>query len=96
MLDHSKLAFGYMISCHKICEDIGLTRILKESMPNELTNEVIAVASFMLTPTNGGLSAMEDFTSKHMCFNNTLINSQRLSDLYVQINDELRNSFFIK
>lgn len=86
-------AFGYGLACHKLAKDFKIKPILDNVFGPKIANAIIAAASY-LAKAHGGLSGMEYFTSKHMLFTDSVLSSQRLSDLYREITSELRDSFF--
>ena len=59
-----------------------------------MANKILAVASFFAAGAPGGLSNIDHFTDKHMCFTDSVISSQALSQLYRSISLVECNDFF--
>ena len=87
-------SFGYTLACHAIARECGLDSMLKNSFGESMANKILAAAAFFAAGTPGGLSNIDHFTSKHMCFTNKPITSQRLSELYLDLTPIMGNDFF--
>lgn len=82
--DHS-IAFGYTLACHSVARELQLDKLLEESFNRKLANKILAVSAFLAAGAPSGLSNIEDFSRKHMCFTDCVITSQVLSELYSDI-----------
>ena len=87
-------SFGYTVACHALARECGLDAMIKNSFDESMANKILAVAAFFAAGAPGGLSNIDHFTGKHMCFTNAPITSQRLSELYNDITPITCNDFF--
>ena len=87
------IGFGYMLACHKIVKELKLDELLKDAFGN-LANSIIAVGAFFAAGAPGGLTNIDHFTKKNMCFTSKIINSDDLSDLYSDLHQSMRDEFF--
>ena len=87
-------AFGYSIACHSLAREHSLDQILINSFGDSLANEILAVGAFFGAGAPGGLTNIDHFTDKHMCFTDGVITSQGLSQLYREITTAQCNDFF--
>lgn len=91
---NDNLAFGYTIACHAIAKELNLYKMLESSFGEKITNKIMAVASFFAAGAPGGLTNIDHYTNKHMCFIDKTLSSQELSELYRDINSSDYNDFF--
>ena len=87
------IGFGYMLACHKIVKDLKLDELLKDAFGN-LATSIIAVGSFFAAGAPGGLTNIDHFTKKNMCFTSKIISSDDLCDLYSNLHQSMRDDFF--
>lgn len=87
-------AFGYTIACHSLAREHSLDQILRNSFGDALANKILAVGAFFGAGAPGGLTNIDHFTDKHMCFTDGVITSQGLSQLYREITTAECNDFF--
>ena len=92
---NSPLAFGYMMACLSIVRELGLDKMLEDSF-GSLAMPIITAASFFAAGAPGGLTNIDHFTEKNMCFTSKVMTSSDLSELYSNLNAPLRNDFFRK
>lgn len=93
--DGSSMAFGYMLACWSVVKELGLDQMLGDCF-GSLKNSIIAAASFFAAGAPGGLSNIDHFTRKNMCFIPHVIDAAGLSELYGELNEPMRNDFFRK
>ena len=89
------VGFGYMIACWKIIKELHLDTLLEDCF-GSLSRSIIAVSSFLAAGAPGGLSNIDHFTRKNMCFTSGVIDSEGLSELYGNICYPMRQEFFRK
>ena len=87
-------AFGYTIACHSLAREHSLDQILINSFGDAIANKILAVGAFFGAGAPGGLTNIDHFTYKHMCFTDGVIASQGLSQLYQEITTAQCNDFF--
>lgn len=87
-------SFGYTLACHSIAKEYSLDVMLRNAFGESMANKILAVASFFAAGAPGGLSNIDHFTDKHMCFTDSVISSQALSQLYRSISLVECNDFF--
>lgn len=92
--DDERLGFGFMIACYSIAKENGLIDILENEFGHTLANKIMAIASFFAAGSPGGMSNIDHFTNKNMCFTDHIITSQNLSNIYQSISNYHRNNFF--
>ena len=90
----NEAAFGYSIACHSLAREHSLDQILINSFGDSLANKILAVGAFFGAGAPGGLTNIDHFTDKHMCFTDGVITSQGLSHLYREITTAECNDFF--
>ena len=90
----NEAAFGYSIACHSLAREHSLDQILINSFGDSLANKILAVGAFFGAGAPGGLTNIDHFTDKHMCFTDGVITSQGLSQLYREITTAECNDFF--
>ena len=90
----NEAAFGYSIACHSLAREHSLDQILINSFGDALANKILAVGAFFGAGAPGGLTNIDHFTDKHMCFTDGVITSQGLSQLYQEITTAECNDFF--
>ena len=90
----NEAAFGYSIACHSLAREHSLDQILINSFGDALANKILAVGAFFGAGAPGGLTNIDHFTYKHMCFTDGVITSQGLSQLYQEITTAECNDFF--
>ncbi|WP_317382900.1 transposase [Anaerobiospirillum succiniciproducens] len=90
----NETAFGYTIACHSLAREHSLDQILINSFGDALANKILAVGAFFGAGAPGGLTNIDHFTDKHMCFTDGVITSQGLSHLYREITTAQCNDFF--
>ena len=90
----NEAAFGYSIACHSLAREHSLDQILINSFGDSLANKILAVGAFFGAGAPGGLTNIDHFTYKHMCFTDGVITSQGLSQLYQEITTAECNDFF--
>ena len=90
----NEAAFGYSIACHSLAREHSLDQILINSFGDALANKILAVGAFFGAGAPGGLTNIDHFTYKHMCFTDGVITSQGLSQLYQEITTAQCNDFF--
>lgn len=87
-------SFGYSLAVLKIAKDLGLSATLKENFSDDEVNTLLAVGSYFGAGTPYGSGNFDYYIQKNPCFNSKLITSQRLSELYEELNEERTRFFF--
>lgn len=95
LADGSVLGFGYGIACLKIAKDIGLYQILVDTFGDEVTIKLLSIAAYY-AKDGGGLTGIEYFTTRQMCFTNTIINDSQACALFSSIKENDTYEFFRK
>lgn len=89
-----KSILGYSLACHAVLRDLGITELLIKYWGEHIANEIIAVSSFFSAGCPGGLSNIDDYTSDNIFFIDGVIDSNRLSKLYNEVDEVSKYGFF--
>lgn len=89
------VGFGYMIACWSIVKELGLDSLLEQCF-GSLAPSIIVAGAFFAAGAPGGLTNIDHFTRKNMCFTNKVMGSDDLCELYSNMPQSMRNEFFMK
>lgn len=92
--EESKLCAGYSIAVMHLAKASGLYDILIESFGNEIAHNILAIGMFFAAGCPYGLSSIEKFTEKNICFSDKIIKKNRITDYYSEINAPDITAFF--
>ena len=91
--DGSTLAFGYMIAIYHVAKELGLQEIIERQYGDQARN-IITAGGYFAKADSMGLSGIEYFFEKNMCFTDSILTSQKLSKLYQFITQHDLDDFY--
>lgn len=94
MPENGRLGFGYAIACHQLSRELGLWDALVEVFGDSMGRDILAIAAYMAKGSLMGMSGLEYFVKKQMLFTDTILSSQKLSNIYQSITSSNRADFF--
>ena len=87
------LGFGYGIAVVQIARESGLLDAIQRVWGDEISMKILAVAAHYARGESS-LTNLEHFTSRQMCFTNTILTSQRACELFSSIEENNAQDFF--
>lgn len=92
--ENSKLGFGLGIAIFAIAKQLHLQKILEKIFNPQLAIKIIGIAMYYLEKENAGLTDIEFFTTKQMCFTDKILTPDIAYEVFKNISEEQRANFF--
>lgn len=85
--------YGANLLLNLIAKKLGLTSNLKECFP-DLYKEILSVAQYLILEKDSPISRYEKWSKIYKTFNRSELTSQRISEMFSEINESGKNNFF--